>query len=122
MKKQVSIYIDKEIWEKARKYLRNVSRFCEEKIKEYLKIVGETIEEKKESAKLSAIVKCECGNEFEVVLVYANDKFRSGRVYCKACGKRFTIRRRIKEVFGDMNLYWKWYYTVYGKNNKETNI
>ena len=122
MKKQVSIYIEKEIWEKARKYLKNVSRFCEEKIKEYLKMVGETIEEKKEEAQLSVIVECTCGNEFEVILIDARNNFRSGRVFCKVCGKRFTIKRRIKEIVkGDMNLYWKWYKSVYEKN-KETTI
>jgi uncharacterized protein YbaR (Trm112 family) len=115
MKKQVSIYIDKEVWEKARKYLKNISKFCEEKIKEYLKSVGEEVKEVE--PKLVVIVRCPLGHESEAVLIDESGRFRSSRVYCKVCRKRFRIKGRIVDIKkGNRNLYIQWYSQTFKTN------
>jgi transcription elongation factor Elf1 len=108
MKKRVSIYIDSEVWEKLKKVLKNVSAWIELKAKEYLKIVGEEIKEKE--PKLVVEAYCPSGHLTKVVLIDGDGNFKSKLVYCEVCGRRFTLRRRVRGIIkGNMNLYMQWY-------------
>jgi uncharacterized protein YbaR (Trm112 family) len=113
MKKRTTIYLDKEILEKARKYGINISKFVEYVLKKYLESRWNEVFEKteEEEHKLIVLVECPNGHELDVVLIDKDGKFRKNtRVYCKFCGKVFRIKRRVKTILkGDKNLYWKWY-------------
>ena len=118
MKKITSIFIEKELVEKAKKYGINLSRFVEYCLKTYLETkFGEVFKEEEKEDMLVVLVKCPGGHENTVTLIDKNENIRrDSRAYCKICGTRFRIARRILSILkGDMNLYWKWYYVAHRK-------
>jgi hypothetical protein len=124
MKKRTTICIDKELLEMAKKYGINLSRFVEYCLKNYIESKwGEIFEKEKEKEDiLVVLVKCPQRHENVVVLIDKNGNFKKDtRTYCKICGSRFRISKRILSILkGDINLYWKWYYFVH--KNKRVEI
>ena len=118
MKKITSIFIEKELVEKAKKYGINLSRFVEYCLKKYLEEkFGEIFKEEEKEDILAVLVKCPQGHENTVTLIDKHGNIRRDtRTYCKVCGMRFRIVRKILSILkGDMNIYWKWYYVAHRK-------
>jgi len=111
MKVKVCLYIRKEIYEKAKKYIRNMSRFLENALADFLKKYGETLEERE--PELVVLVKCPFGHIFEHALIDGYGVYKSDRAYCKICKKQFRVKGRIINIVkGSMELYKKWYSKV----------
>jgi len=108
MKRKVTLYVEERLIEEAKKHKINLSRFLEYYLRNFLEKAS--IEVENREPKLVVLARCPNGHETAVVLIDAFGNYRSDRVYCKVCGKRFRIKRRIITILkGSRNLYAEWY-------------